>query len=693
MQAIDVVGGSSAVEGAGGVVPRLAEGVTLLGGYESAGLRNPRFLARRGDGQVVLLSELLYLVAGRADGQRDLSEIAQELSGLQDHQLGPDDVAYLIDKKLSPLGLVVTSESPAAVQAPRADPILSLAARGILMRPRAVNVVARVFRPMFFPPLVVAVVVGWAATLGWLLATHRLIPALQRVAAHPALLLVTLALLLAGSLFHEWGHATACRYGGAQPGPIGMGIYLFFPAFFTNVTDSYRLNRAGRLRTDLGGVYFNAAFIVVAGTVYSSTGYAPLVVVIMLMTLEMIEQMLPLVRFDGYFVLSDLVGVPDLFARIGPILGSLFHPRRTPPPRVAELTRRTRVVVGAWVIVVVPFLLSSLVLLIIHLPAFFRQEWADARTDWQQAFSAAHSSQWATVALTVISMIILAVPLVGLTILALRATKKLFRPLHRGPGGHWRARITTHRRSRGAQTIALAALSPRHSGPRVRFSVGVGVGAIALMLTATPPVQHSHRAINTASVVNYRPDERRAQLGFQVASLVGRNLVADDTAIAYNNYCSNCLSESVAIQIVLARPRHADPPTFNLDVGETALAKNKYCNSCQAIALAYQFVIANTTELVTIEPAGIVMLANLDATLRVMVSKKPAPAVLLVETRTVAAEIQKVLTTQLQVTPMVASPATPAAAKTAALAPLVASPLAPVALKPQIQVHFAEQTA
>jgi putative peptide zinc metalloprotease protein len=43
---------------------------------------------------------------------------------------------------------------------------------------------------------------------------------------------------------------------------IGVGIYLVWPSFFTNVTDSYRLSRAGRLRTDLGGVYFNAVFIV-----------------------------------------------------------------------------------------------------------------------------------------------------------------------------------------------------------------------------------------------------------------------------------------------------------------------------------------------------------------------------------------------------------------------------------------------
>ena len=40
-----------------------------------------------------------------------------------------------------------------------------------------------------------------------------------------------------------------------------MAVYVVYPAFFTDVTSSYRLGRAGRLRTDLGGVYFNALTI------------------------------------------------------------------------------------------------------------------------------------------------------------------------------------------------------------------------------------------------------------------------------------------------------------------------------------------------------------------------------------------------------------------------------------------------
>ena len=32
----------------------------------------------------------------------------------------------------------------------------------------------------------------------------------------------------------------------------------------------------------------------------------------------------PVIRLDGYYLVSDLTGVPDLFARIGPVLRGLL---------------------------------------------------------------------------------------------------------------------------------------------------------------------------------------------------------------------------------------------------------------------------------------------------------------------------------------------------------------------------------
>ena len=109
---------------------------------------------------------------------------------------------------------------------------------------------------------------------------------------------------------------------------------VWIPAFYTNVTDAYRLNRAGRLRTDLGGIYFNAVVIVLAGAA-ASTGWPPLLALIALSHLEILQQLLPIVRFDGYYILGDLAGVPNLFGHVRPILRS-FGPGRRRDPAVAS---------------------------------------------------------------------------------------------------------------------------------------------------------------------------------------------------------------------------------------------------------------------------------------------------------------------------------------------------------------------
>ena len=101
---------------------------------------------------------------------------------------------------------------------------------------------------------------------------------------------------------------------------MGTGLYLMWPAFYTDVTDSYRLGRAGRIRTDLGGLYFNAIVAVAIMGIWWATGFDALLLVVVTQILQMVRQLMPMVRFDGYHILADATGVPDLFQRIKPTL-------------------------------------------------------------------------------------------------------------------------------------------------------------------------------------------------------------------------------------------------------------------------------------------------------------------------------------------------------------------------------------
>ena len=309
--------------------PRLADGVELLGEYQDSGYSQPPSLVRRPDGQVIQMSPLLYQVTCRIDGSRDPAAIAELVSEDLGRSLDADQVRYLITAKLLPLGIVADEGAPAAP--PKANPLLALRARGTLLPERAANAAGALLRPLFRRPVVVAVVGSVLAVDYWLFAVHGLGGGLRQVLRDPVDLLIVLGLSLVSAVFHECGHAAACRYGGARPGVIGVGIYLVWPSFFTNVTDSYRLSRAGRLRTDLGGLYFNLIFMLALAGIYAATSAEVLLLVIAITHLEMLEQLLPFVRFDGYFILSDLVGVPDLFARVAPILRSAVPEGRQRP--------------------------------------------------------------------------------------------------------------------------------------------------------------------------------------------------------------------------------------------------------------------------------------------------------------------------------------------------------------------------
>ena len=79
----------------------------------------------------------------------------------------------------------------------------------------------------------------------WVLFDNGLASATHDAFARPGLLLAVLALTVLSAGFHEFGHAAAARRGGATPGVMGAGLYLVWPAFYTDVTDSYRLGRVG----------------------------------------------------------------------------------------------------------------------------------------------------------------------------------------------------------------------------------------------------------------------------------------------------------------------------------------------------------------------------------------------------------------------------------------------------------------
>ena len=461
--------------------PRLADDVRLLGRYPGSGFREPRYLIERHDQQMLHLSRLLFIVAANLDGHHSVEEIADRVSTQYRHRLTTEGLEFLVEAKLRPLGILDDPRIPTPGGPPTPDPrspgaarlhrmpagrVLGLRLRLVLLPPRWVGPLCAALTVFFLPVVVVAAVIALVVVDTWLWRTASLAPALAAVLAAPGAILVLLAILVASVLFHELGHAAACRYGGGRPGAIGMGLYLVYPAFYTDVTDAQRLGRSGRLRTDLGGLYFNVLAILVVASAYAVTRSAPLVVAILFIHIEMLQQLLPVVRLDGYYVLTDLVGVPDLFDRVRPVLASVLPWKQT-DRRVTELRPAARATVIAWVLLVVPALLALAGFVVVHTPDLVRDVWRSEQHEWQGLQAAFAAGDAALVVLGALSMVLLALPVFGLALLFADVARRIGRSAaHRAGDRQARPRIgATELRSLGAIPQEETMDTNRRGGP------------------------------------------------------------------------------------------------------------------------------------------------------------------------------------------------------------------------------------
>jgi putative peptide zinc metalloprotease protein len=397
----------------GAAAPARADGIELLGEVAGSGYRLAPALVRRADGQTVQLTPLLYQLLQAIDGERDHAALAEALTERSGKLATADDVRFLTEAKLRPLGLLQRPDG-SQPQVAKVNPLLALRWKVIVSNPAVTGLIAAPFTALFRLPIVLAVMAAFTAITGWIAFEEGLASAAHQAIYEPPLLLLVFGLTLLSAAFHEIGHAAAARFSGARPGGMGVGLYLVWPAFYTDVTDAYRLGRRDRLRVDLGGLYFNAIFGVATVGVWAAVGWDALLLVFVAQLVQMVRQLVPVVRFDGYHVLADLVGVPDLFQHIKPTLLGLLPGRRT---RRTPLKRWARAVVTTWVLLVVPLLAGLLVLVVILLPRLLGTAWDSLGLHWGSVETGWAQRDVSAIAVELISMLTIVLPVLGLAYL------------------------------------------------------------------------------------------------------------------------------------------------------------------------------------------------------------------------------------------------------------------------------------
>src|SRR5688500_12225333 len=114
--------------------------------------------------------------------------------------------------------------------------------------PRVLNPITNVLQWLYAPPLLVPILIAIGIAHWWVYFVHGLSGSLRAALFTPGAWPLLVLVMLGAGVFHELGHAAALRYGGGKVRGIGVGLYIVYPVFYTDVTDSYRLGRWARVR-------------------------------------------------------------------------------------------------------------------------------------------------------------------------------------------------------------------------------------------------------------------------------------------------------------------------------------------------------------------------------------------------------------------------------------------------------------
>ncbi len=131
-------------------------------------------------------------------------------------------------------------------------------------------------------------------------------------------------------IIHEFGHGLSCKAFGGECHQMGALLMCFSPSLYCNVTDAWTLaNKWQRILISFAGIYVELMIAATATFVWWYTPHWPFVnnIALCLMTLCSISTFMfnanPLMRFDGYYVLSDWMEVPNLREKCNRFLGNL----------------------------------------------------------------------------------------------------------------------------------------------------------------------------------------------------------------------------------------------------------------------------------------------------------------------------------------------------------------------------------
>jgi multidrug resistance efflux pump len=331
----------------------------LLQRAETGPKGNAQILKDPASGDFFRLAEVEAFITQQLDGHTSLERIADRIAAQYGEAPSIEELEAFA-QKLDSRGLLENKRGAKARERVKRGRMRGglLLARFKLLDPdrlldRLLPRVRFFYTPAFFYFSLATIALAlWIAVLDWSMFSQD---------AHDLTRLSTLPLLIITLFFtisvHELSHGMTCKHFGGHVRDMGFMLMYLQPAFYCNVSDAWLFpEKSKRLWVTFAGPYFELFIWAFALLVWRVTEpgialHEACVVVVASSGIKTLLNLNPLIKLDGYYLLSDYLDMPNLRKRSFAYLGEVLrHPWR-PPGRLSRRERRIYLTYGttAWV--------------------------------------------------------------------------------------------------------------------------------------------------------------------------------------------------------------------------------------------------------------------------------------------------------------------------------------------------------
>jgi len=282
-----------------------------LNKVESSSKNDIKYLLEVGNKQY-FVGELIYFIIIQLQAKNTLEKISIDvnLKFKPDALLTGSDIQDIVNNNIKPLGVFEYNYDESKINTSVKAKITLLSAKTIN---RICSPIKYLFSPLSFFTITLFLVLLNLYFVFW---TENPLIKFDYSSGGIITYLLIYPILIIITLIHELGHSAATLKFNVQPKSIGFGFYYLLPVLYTDISGIWRLSKMKKVIINLAGIYMQ---LLANGLIFITTLFLRnnlitnfLHYIVLANFSIIIINLLPFIKYDAYWIYSDLSGINNL---------------------------------------------------------------------------------------------------------------------------------------------------------------------------------------------------------------------------------------------------------------------------------------------------------------------------------------------------------------------------------------------